>query len=173
MITFDFRGDVDRMDVLKTLPIAPSRLVLGQLFAPVLLVTLVQLILVVIVQLAWGGAAELLAVVVAFAVPVNFLLFGLENLLFLWFPTRMLPATPGDVQMMGRYMLLFLLKVLALSVAGGLVAAVAAAVYFASGQRTLPAFAAAWVLVCALAAALVPLVAHAFQRFDVARDTPP
>ena len=36
IVTCDFRGDIDRLDVLKSLPVAPSRLVVGQLVAPVL-----------------------------------------------------------------------------------------------------------------------------------------
>jgi len=36
-----------------------------------------------------------------------------------------------------------------------------------------PAGAAAWLVLAVLCGALVPLLARAFQRFDVARDTPP
>ena len=42
MLPFDFRGDVDRMAYLKTLPLPPWRLAVGQVVAPVLIVTLLQ-----------------------------------------------------------------------------------------------------------------------------------
>ena len=39
---FDFRGDVDQMALLKTLPTPPWRLALGEVLAPVLIFTLMQ-----------------------------------------------------------------------------------------------------------------------------------
>ena len=39
MLPFDFRGDIDRLALLKTLPLPPWRLAIGQLLAPVLLMT--------------------------------------------------------------------------------------------------------------------------------------
>jgi len=47
----------------------------------------------------------------------NFLVFGVENLLFLWFPTRLVPSTPGDFQLMGRHILLMMAKMLVLMAA--------------------------------------------------------
>ncbi|MGL4550219.1 MAG: putative ABC exporter domain-containing protein, partial [Gemmataceae bacterium] len=40
LVPFDFRGDIDRMATLKTLPVAPWRLALGQILTPALLLTL-------------------------------------------------------------------------------------------------------------------------------------
>ena len=39
---FDFRGDVDQMALLKTLPTPAWRLALGEVLAPVLIFTLIQ-----------------------------------------------------------------------------------------------------------------------------------
>ena len=44
--------------------------------------------------------------------------------------------------------------------------------YFVSGESFYVAGVACWPVVVVVAAALVPLVADAFKRFDVARDTP-
>src|SRR5262249_6803981 len=40
LLTFDFRADVDRMEVLKTLPLPAWRIVVGQMLIPVVMVTL-------------------------------------------------------------------------------------------------------------------------------------
>src|SRR5262249_59206383 len=98
MVPFDFRGDLERMEVLKTLPLPAWRVALGQLVTPVLLLYLVQALLLGAVQLAWGQWNFLLVLFLVFAPPANLLVFGLDNLLFLWFPSRVVAANPGDFQ---------------------------------------------------------------------------
>jgi hypothetical protein len=173
MITFDFRGDVDRMDVLKSLPVATWRLVVGQLTVPVLLLTLIQVGLLALIQLVWGGVEGVLVPVVVVSVPFNFLSFAVDNLMFLWFPSRQVPSSPADFQMMGRQLLVLLAKFLILGLAAGIAGTVGAVVYWSAGGLVTPAVAAGWVILAASAAALVPLLALAFRNFDVARDTPP
>jgi hypothetical protein len=171
-LTFDFRGDLDRIDVLKTLPIAPWRIVVGQLTASVLLLGLIQLGGLAGIQLLWGGMEQILLGAVLLCWPANFLTLGIDNLLFLWFPTRQVVATPGDFQMMGRQMLLLLTKFLALGVALGVAALVGLPAGLLAGSVPV-GVAAAFVVLMGFAAGLVPLLALAFEHFDVARDTPP
>ena len=116
LLTFDFRGDIDRLDLLKALPLPSWRIALGQLLAPTLLLTVVQLLVIALVQVLWGHVEPLLAGVAIFALPFNFLSIGIENLMFLWFPARQTPTTPGDFQMMGRQMLMMSVKFLGLLV---------------------------------------------------------
>jgi Putative ABC exporter len=171
-LTFDFRGDVDRIDVLKTLPIAPWRIVLGQLAASVLLLGLIQLAGLAGIQAVWGGMETVLLGAALLCWPANFLTLGVDNLLFLWFPTRQVVATPGDFQMMGRQMVLMLAKFLALGIAFGVAVLVGLPVGFLT--QSVPAgVAAAFVVLAGFAGGLVPLLALAFENFDVARDTPP
>jgi hypothetical protein len=178
LLTFDFRGDIDRLDVLKSLPLPPWRVALGQLLAPTLVLSVVQLLVMGLVQALWGGVGLLVTVVAVFALPFNFLSFGLENLMFLWFPARLTPAAPGDFQMMGRQTLMMVAKFAALLVVvvpaagAGLLTGVVAAMVF-EVDPVAPALAVACVVMTGLAAGVVPLVALAFRRFDVARDTPP
>ena len=47
-ITFDFRGDLDHMDVLKSLPLRPIAVVLGELLTPVFVLTVLQLLIAVV-----------------------------------------------------------------------------------------------------------------------------
>jgi hypothetical protein len=173
MLTFDFRGDVDRIELLKSLPVPPARLVVGQLLVPVLFLTAIQLIFLLLLQTTWGDFGLFLRAGAAFALPVNFLVMALDNLLFLWFPTRMVAATPGDMQVLGRQMLLFLGKGLCLALVAGVAGAVALVTSLVAGLNWLVILAAVWIVVTGFAVGLVPLVALAFRNFDVARDTPP
>jgi uncharacterized protein (UPF0333 family) len=170
-LTFDFRGDVDRIDVLKSLPIAPWRLVVGQLLTPTLVTSLIQVLIVGLLQLAKGGMMELLVAVLCFGTPISFLFFAIENLMFLWFPTRLAGASAADFQLVGRHMVLFLGKMLLIGVTAGISALVGGVVY-AITDSIVAAGVACWPVVVGVAAAMVPLIATAFKQFDVARDTP-
>ncbi len=173
LVTFDFRGDIDRLDVLKTLPIAAHWLAVGQLVAPVLLLSILQWTALAVFALMAGGTESLFWSVAALIVPLNFLLIGLENLLFLLFPARIAPATPGDFQALGRQMLLYLAKLLGAGLALSMATLVALPVYFLTGQRLPPAVIAAWLVLAGCGVGLIPLIAFAFRQVDVARDTPP
>jgi hypothetical protein len=172
-LTFDFRGDVDRMDVLKTLPMAPWRIVLGQLACGVLLLGVIQLGALAALQLALGGLGPVLLGALLLCWPANFLTLGIDNLLFLWFPTRQMVAQPGDFQMMGRQMLQLLAKTLVLTIAFGSAVLVGVPTAWLTGWNVTAGVVAAFVVLLACAGALVPALALAFAQFDVARDTPP
>lgn len=170
LVAYDFRGDIDRMDVLKSLPVRPAGLVIGQLTTPVMLMTALQWTCLAALAFMQRSVGPVHAAVALLAVPFNYYLFGLENLLFLLFPTRVMAA--GDFQAAGRNVLLLLAKLLGFGVAGGLTAAAAVPVYFLTDSLT-AALLAACVVLGGCAAGLVPLVALAFRAYDVTRDTPP
>jgi hypothetical protein len=174
LLPFDFRGDIDRLAALKALPIAAWRLTIGQLLAPVVLMTVVQLAGLTVIALAAPPVEELLPVCLVcalYVLPLNFLLFGLDNLLFLLFPTRLM-ASPGDFQALGRNVLFMIAKTLVLFLVAGVAGAVGYVVYLQTEEDWVPAALAAWPVVMLSAAALVPLVAWGFSVFDVSRDTP-
>jgi Putative ABC exporter len=171
LVPFDFRGDLDRMDVLKTLPIRPWRLAVGQLLTPVLLVSAVQCLILGVVMIAWGEWHPWLVTGIAFTLPFNFLLFGLDNLLFLWFPSRLVASNPGDFQALGRNVLFLLVKLVFLGVTGGIAVGLGL-VMFLLTEKLAPALAVGWSIASLFAAALVPMLALAFHSFDVSRDTP-
>jgi hypothetical protein len=172
---FDFRGDLDRMEVLKTLPVRPWRLVLGQLLAPVFVVSTVQVALLgILASLGQSdgvpGGQSLTALAAFFIWPFNFLIYALENLFFLVFPTR-LASSPGDFQAMGRNILLFLIKALVLGVSVGLAVVVSLGVAWLTGLPLL-SLTSGWLTLVVCAAALIPPTAWAFVQFDVSRDMP-
>ncbi|HWE36973.1 MAG TPA: putative ABC exporter domain-containing protein [Isosphaeraceae bacterium] len=173
LTAFDFRADIDRMDVLKSLPISPLSLVYGQLFAPVVIVTGLQWLAMLPLGIA-SGARPLFWGIAAFALPFNLLLVAVENLMFLWFPSRIAAGAPpaGDLQAMGQLVLLVLAKVVALTVAAGFSTLCALGVYFLLGRNLAAAMAAGWLAALGVGVAITPLIALAFRKFDVASDVP-
>ena len=171
MIAFDFRADIDRIDVLKSMPIPPYGLAFGQLVTPVILATIFQLFLVAFLGAVWHGLGRLALIGVIFIVPFNVLLFGVDNLLFLWFPSRFIP-TPGDFLLMGQQLLVSVARSLTLTLMLILAGLPAGLVYLLAGNAFALLF-AAWLGLASVAMGLVWFVAQAFCRFDVARSTPP
>ena len=167
---FDFRGDVDHMDWLKGLPIHPLALSVGQLLVPVALLTGVHLLITVCLW-AYLGPGTVPWPVIPFLVPGNLLVIGLENLVFLLFPVRLVAATPGDLEHFGRNVLLGFLKLLLVAVVGLFAGLAGGLVYIVSGSLA-AALVVAWVMVAALAVSMVLLVSWAYLRFDVSTDVP-
>ena len=183
MVPFDFRGDLDRLESLKTLPLSPGRVALGQILPPALIMSTVQGILLcglTVFELVHAPedsgtlADELLMLVGAalFALPFNFILIGLENVLFLLFPSRLMAGTSGDFQTLGRGVLLLIAKLLTLLVVGGTAALAGVVVSFANGGSVLLGLVAVWTVLVAGAAAFVPIAGQAFRWLDVTRDKP-
>ncbi len=170
---FDFRGDVDQIALLKTLPAPAWRLALGQILTPVLIFTLIQWTALAVVQWFGDRPAPMLLAAAAFAPVYNFLLFSVENLLFLVFPTRVMATTPADLQAMGRNVLSQFAKMIGMGGAGVVAALAGVIVYYLTGTNMWAAAAAAWLAAALFAAALVPLMGLAFRAYDVSRDAPP
>jgi hypothetical protein len=175
LLPFDFRGDIDRLAYLKTLPLSPWRLAVGQLLTPVLLMTVLQFVALSVV--AWNAAhnewlVPIGLVCAAYVPPINFLLFALDNLLFLLFPTRLIAASPGDFQALGRNVLFMAAKMIVLGVVLGLTTMVAMLSNLVLGASWQWASLTAWPVVVFSAVALLPLLAWAFSIFDVGSDTP-
>jgi hypothetical protein len=171
LVPFDFRGDVDRIALLKTLPIPAWRLAVGQLLTPVLLLSVVHWLVLLVVLPFTPKSASWGLVLAAYPLPFNFLLFAIENLLFLLFPTRLVATSPGDFQAIGRNMLFLLAKVVVLTMVG-FAAAIPGGITWALTENLAASLAAAWPVVALSGIALVPFVAMAFKAFDVGRDTP-
>ncbi|MFH1738281.1 MAG: putative ABC exporter domain-containing protein [bacterium] len=172
IVPFDFRSDLDRMEWLKMLPVRPVTIVLGQLAAPTLIFCVLEFLL-------FGGLAIfirewrlVLFVSMLFVLPYNLLQFGIDNLIFLVFPTRMGRVSPGDFQAFGRQMLVFLLKVVAVFVSCGLAAGLGFLGFWLAGNSWIVLTVVSWIVLVLMALAILPYIAWAFERFDVSVDTP-
>ena len=171
-LAFDFRRDLDRMPMLKALPVSSLAICAGQVAAATLFVTAIQAVGVVIV-IAVADVFELATMLwlVVLLPLANWSAIAIENALFLAIPYRTVAEDPADVAFVGRLMLSMVLKVTTIAAVAGSGAAFGWLAGSFLGSFALGALAAGvW-----LAAACVPLtllVAHAFDRFDVARDIP-
>jgi hypothetical protein len=170
-LRFDFRGDLDQLDYLKSLPIAPWAVAAGQLVTPTLLMTACHLAIVAGVSAAAGRADRVLLFAAAVCLPFNAMLFAIENLIFLLFPTRA-AANPADFQGYGRQILLLFAKAILTLLAVGVAGAVAMIVHVLT-QSWAATAATAGLTLTAIAVALLPAVGWAYRRFDVAGDVPP
>jgi hypothetical protein len=172
MLGYDFRPDLVRMAELKTLPVRPAYLVVGQLATPVIVMSLAEWsgLALVAAQVALPRQAASAAVVLG--PPLNFVLVAVENLFFLWFPARFVAGASADFQMMGRQLLLMTGR-LACGLFGAALAALLGVVgYYAAGGRWPAALAGGALGLAATGVGLVALLSQAFQDFDVARDRP-
>jgi hypothetical protein len=172
-LAFDFRRDLDRMPLLKSLPISGLALAAGQIIPTTLLLSFWGVIGVVIIAVTLGSIAPALLLGIVFClVPLNAVLVAMDNLLFLLMPYRIVAKDPGRIPFMGRLMIVMFLKMLLLFVLGALAAIpgmVALRVSRGSG------FAAALAVAAFLLVASVPMcyaVAAAFKAFDAGRDVP-
>ena len=173
LLSFDFRGDLDVMETLKTLPIPPTRLALGQVLTPAILGTLVQVVACLGLILGLGQpdySWVTFGVVIAFLFPANLYFFAVENLLFLWYPSRMVVGQFNGMVAV-RQMLLLLAKMIALGVGVGVVGAVGGGVYVLT-SRPVVALVLAWLVLAGMTIAILPLLGRAFDRFDVNVDIP-
>jgi hypothetical protein len=172
MLKFDFRDELDRLDLLRSLPIHPIAVAAAELVAPVLMLTIMQAMLLIAVAISFRGAQTFLLWAAAFAIPFNVLLAAVENLLFLMFPLRAVGLIAGDMQLFGRQMVVGLCKFLLLIVALALCAAVGTIGYIL-GNKSWPAFGAVmWMALVLVALGTIPLLARAYARFDPSVDTP-
>ena len=103
---------------------------------------------------------------------VNLLHYGLENLIFLLFPSRVLPVGRVDFEFFGRMFLETGFKLLWLTVWISVSAALGAIVYLTTDQGLIAASAVASFSMLIVAALTTLAAAWAFRRFDVSRSLP-
>ena len=166
----DFRGEFGSMEPYKTLPIAPWRICAGQLVVPVLLASAIELVMIFSTLLFFEGAAQVVLIaLMAFTVPSNLLLYGVENLVFLLFPTRLLPVGRVDFEFLGRTLVDFILKTIIIVTAVVAAGAAGFAALDATGQSYLWFAITSWLVLTVIGSLTVPLLGIAFRRFKVSQ----
>jgi hypothetical protein len=167
---FDFRTDIEHMELLKSSPLHPLAVVLGELAAPVLLATLVHGATVAVLVACYRWESTFLIALI-FAPIVNLFLFAVENILNLLFPARPATGGTGQAQQLSRTMLFLIVK-LVLFVLAGMAGGLASALAFHAFGNSATAAAAAWAVVAGLDALCVLLLVWAYLRFDPGLDAP-
>ena len=170
VLRFDFRGDLDVLETLKAMPMHPYGISAGQILVPTLVLTVVQT-LALAPPLVMQERVAFLPVAALFALPVNGLLYTIENIAFLLYPVRFQGQTTTDISFLGRQVLVFLVKMLILAACIGVATAVGGVLYILSGMAA-AGLAAAWCVLVAQLAALLPYLSWAFQRFDPSQGLP-
>ncbi len=167
-----FRADLENMDTLKMLPIAPWALVTGELAAPVLFVTLLQCCVLVGFAASPAVSRPTMLAGACFTLPANLLLVAIENMLFLWFPARVVASSPGDFQTVGRQMLLTMVRMFAVMAACAVAGAVVWIAYLIGIESWLLLGLLAWLILMLEGSAAVLGAVRAFRGFDPSLDMP-
>jgi hypothetical protein len=177
-LKFDFRRDLDRLGLLKSLPIGSPSLALAQLATPTLLASGFQGAVLLVTQVVRPVDPRLPIAAWALLGLLNLAVFALENWAFLKFPHRL---QQEGLTVLLRTMLTFAAK--GMLFAAGMAAtlawqAAALALAESLADRGVP-LGYGWVfLVGALAglaasiALLVHLIARALDRFDLSEHLP-
>jgi hypothetical protein len=175
---FDFRRDVDRLAVLKALPISPAAVTIGQLAVPVLLCTLFQTMVLLIAMLVRPYQASLLMAAIVLLLPTNVLIFSLENLIFLLYPYRLNQEGLG---VFFRSILTFTGKGILFAGALGVALLWAIAArhiisLWADSPNSLAGhivfMTGLWLLIAGTAIGTTALLVRAYRHFDPSQDTP-
>lgn len=175
-LILDFRRDIDRMVVLKALPISPVAMTVGQLTAPVVICSAFQWSVLGIATMT-GKVILWQAVVAAILLlPVNTLIFAIENFIFLLSPYR---RNQEGIDVFLRTILTFTSKgilfgvALALTVAWMLGSKAIAAMFSDSLMLAGLVFAVGgWLMTATVAAGFVYGIVRLYSRFDPSQDGP-
>jgi hypothetical protein len=169
-----FRGDVNQLDFLKTLPVPPLAMAVGQLAGPAIILAAVQVAIMMICCVATASGGGLLVSTIALALPVDLMLLTISNLVFLIYPVRSSSQAPTDLDLnaVGRGLVGWLIQTGMLLPLVGVPAGLGVAVYLASGSTLALAVITAWLALMVELPPMWMLVAWAFERFDPATETP-
>lgn len=166
----DFRGELSRMEHYKSLPTAPWRICVGQLAVPVVLASAIQLVMIAsvlpFVDLTTGVIVTMAAL---FVVPFNLLLYGLENFVFLLFPTKLVPVGRVDFDFLGRTLVDFIAKSVIIFTTLSVARNIGIKMQLMTGSLTVFAL-TSLAIVTVAALATIPLSAWSFRRFKL-RET--
>lgn len=168
-LRFDFRSGLHNLEYLKTLPLPAWAICAGQLVTPVVITLLFQSPFLVMAAPSLTPAQVIS--VIALAIPLNIIWYALENLGFLLAPASQSSRGLGDVQYIGRQLLMLSVKIAVLAIATLLAFGVGLLVAYVLLDLTLQVDVI--VIVLAIEAAmLVALLASVFNRFDPSRTIP-
>jgi hypothetical protein len=178
-LKFDFRRDLDRMVILKSLPIRPLKIVLGQLTTPVLIATAYQLIVMLSACLIRPLPLHLIVASLILLLPLNFLIFAIDNIFFLLYPYRInqegfaiFLRTTLTFTAKGVLFFIALLAIVFWALSSRLASeTVQTAIGFSLDHRVLFSI-GLWLFVVALAAMSINMLTRAFVRFDLTQDMP-
>ncbi|MBX3413540.1 MAG: hypothetical protein KF708_12690 [Pirellulales bacterium] len=178
-LRFDFRRDLDHLATFKCLPISPCAAAIGQIAAPVAIASLYQLGVLGLAIFARELPWYYLPLSMVVMVPLNVMVFALDNLIFLLYPHRL---QQEGLEIFLRTMLTFTGKGLLFSIGLAVISAwgfAAAAIANACAASTGTAWSAFSVFAAGMVAgptllAIVTLyvLSRTYGRLDPIEDVP-
>ena len=171
-LRIDFRRDLRRMLLLRSLPVRPLSMVLGQLTLPVLITLAFQWITIVVAAIVTQPGIGQVAMWTGMLAALAVFTFAAENALFLAYPHH---ERAEGIGMMVRAKLTFLGKAavlvgaITLLVAWSLMCRAALPEMLIQPAFVSGAIAATW----AIAAGSIAVAAWCWRRFDLSFDVPP
>lgn len=172
LLKFDFRGDLDHLDVLRSLPLRASAVAAGQLVAPTLVLSVVQMLLLATLAIAGHFPVLYVIALAIFLVPLNLLALGTDNLTFLLFPFRPKAAVAGDMALVGRQTILFACRFMLILIVGGIAAGFGVCSWMLTSHSWAAAAIAAWLPLAGAIVLIVWLMGLVYDRFDPSVSTP-
>ncbi|WP_170416154.1 putative ABC exporter domain-containing protein [Ruegeria atlantica] len=165
----DFRGDLSRMEIYKTLPITPWRICAGQLLVQVLLAYVVASTIIVSALVFEDIVTTQVALVLAaFALPLTLLIHALENTVHLLFPTKLVAMGRADFEFLGRSIVEFIAKSLIVFAAMAASGAVGFITFKTMGPAIFLPGLASWLTLTVFGLLTLVAMKFAFRRFAVA-----
>lgn len=167
-----FRGDIQQIDFLKTLPSRPVATAAGQVIGCALVLWAIQLLILAICSVLARTVDASAAVAAVVSFPVNVVLLAAGNLIFLMFPVRTDPGVQFDLNRLGRGCLAAFFLMAMLFILLGISAGLGAATYMAFGREWAVGALTASAALLIESVPLVLLLGRAFDRFDPSTETP-
>lgn len=165
----DFRGDLTRMEIYKTLPIAAWRICAGQLVVQVLLAYAVALTIVVSALVFEETVTTQVALALAaLLLPLTLLIYALENTVHLLFPTKLVAMGRADFEFLGRSIVEFIAKSIVVFSAMAASGAVALITLRTFGSNIFLAGLTSWLTLTLFGLLTLVAMQFAFRRFAVA-----
>jgi hypothetical protein len=165
----DFRGDLSRMEIYKTLPIAPWRICAGQLVVQTLLAYGITLVIIASALVFEARVTTQVALILAaFALPLTFLVYAVENTVHLLFPTKLVAMGRADFEFLGRSIVEFIAKTVFVLAAVAASIAVGLATFRMTGPTLVLPGLASWLTLTLIGILTLVALQYAFRRFAVA-----
>ncbi|MEL7259058.1 MAG: putative ABC exporter domain-containing protein [Pseudomonadota bacterium] len=165
----DFRGDLSRMEIYKTLPIAPWRICAGQLVVQVLLAYVIALTIIASALVFEDRVTTQVALVLAvFALPLTLVIYAVENTVHLLFPTKLVAMGRADFEFLGRSIVEFIAKTFFVLAAVAASGAVGLITFKMMGTTLVLPGLVSWLTLTFFGLLTVVALQYAFRRFAVA-----
>ena len=165
----DFRGDLSRMEIYKTLPIAPWRICAGQLVVQVMLAYFIALTIIASAFVFEDSVTTRVALILAaFALPLTFLIYAVENTVHLLFPTKLVAMGRADFEFLGRSIVEFIAKTIFIFAAIMASGAMGLFTLRKIGNSLVLPGIASWLTLAVIGLLALVAMQFAFRRFAVA-----